>query len=204
VIAQLRPAAMSVWKIGARGFTPPKASAATLVPTFRLRSMMPDASRPVRRSERPSLFALAARAAMARAPKGLVRFLTVGVGGLAVDLAVLSLLERAGLGHPGARAVSLVTATLVTWTLNRRFTFGDSGRRAGSELGRYAVVAGVAQSVNFLVFLGLLAAWPHLMHQLAAFVGAVVATAFSYTGQRFFTFAPEGEAAAPALGEAVE
>jgi putative flippase GtrA len=165
--------------------------------------MMPDASRPVRRPERPPILAFAA-AATARAPKGLVRFLTVGVGGLAVDIAVLWLLERAGLGHAAARAVSLSVATLVTWILNRRFTFGDSGRRARAELGRYALVAGVAQGVNYIVFLSLLGAWPHLLSTLAAVIGAVVATGFSYTGQRFFTFAPEADDAAPALGEPAE
>ena len=48
----------------------------------------------------------------------------------------------------------------------------------------------MAQSVNFLVFVGLLAVWPALIHSLAAVIGAVVATGVSYTGQRFFTFAP--------------
>jgi putative flippase GtrA len=126
----------------------------------------------------------------ARAPRGLVRFLCVGLGGLSVDLAVLWVLERAGLGHAGARAISLVLATLVTWALNRQFTFGDSGRRPRAEFGRYAVVAATAQSVNYLVFLAALALAPQLPHPLAAIIGAVAATGFSYTGQRFFTFAP--------------
>jgi putative flippase GtrA len=124
-----------------------------------------------------------------RAPKGLVRFLAVGVGGLSVDIAILWLLEQAGFGHAAARAVSLSVATLATWALNRQFTFGDSGRRTGVELGRYALVALLAQSVNFLVFLAVCAAWPMVIHSLAAVIGAVVATGFSYSGQRFFTFA---------------
>lgn len=131
------------------------------------------------------------RRAMALAPKGLTRFLVVGVGGLTVDIAVLWLLERMGLGHALARAASLGVATVVTWALNRQFTFGDSGRDARAELGRYALVALVAQSVNYLVFLGVCAAWPAINHSLAAFAGAVVATVFSYSGQRFFTFAPD-------------
>ncbi len=134
-----------------------------------------------------------------------MRFLTVGVGGLFVDISILWLLERAGVGHAAARAVSLAVATLVTWALNRQFTFGDSGRRPGAELGRYAVVAVVAQSVNYLLFLGVCAAWPHLLHTLAAVIGAVVATGFSYTGQRFFTFAPDtARETLAGLGEAAE
>ncbi|HTI67775.1 MAG TPA: GtrA family protein [Caulobacteraceae bacterium] len=129
----------------------------------------------------------------ARAPKGLVRFLSVGVGGLSVDIAVLWLLEQAGVGHAVARAVSLVVATLATWALNRQFTFGESGRRARAEFGRYALVALVAQSVNYGVFLAVCAAVPTLAHALAAVIGAVAATGFSYMGQRFFTFAPGGK-----------
>ena len=127
---------------------------------------------------------------LARAPHGLLRFLAVGVGGLTVDIAILRLLESHGVGHAGARAVSLSVATLATWALNRHFTFGDSGRRPRAELGRYALVALLAQSVNYLIFLGICAAWPTFPHALAAVVGAVAATGFSYSGQRFFTFAP--------------
>jgi len=162
---------------------------------------MPEASRVVTPAEPPALVRLARRA-LSLAPRGLGRFLIVGVGGLTVDIAVLWLMERAGLGHAVARAISLGVATVVTWALNRQFTFGDSGRDARAELGRYALVALVAQSVNYLVFLGVCAAWPMVNHSLAAFGGAVVATVFSYSGQRFFTFAPgRPEAAAPATAD---
>ena len=151
---------------------------------------MSEASSAVRRADRGAIPAIVRRL-LAAAPKGLVRFLIVGVGGLSVDVAVLWLLEQAKVDHVTARAISLSVATLATWALNRQFTFGDSGRRARAELGRYALVALVAQSVNFAVFVGLTAIWPQLNHSLAAVIGAVVATGFSYTGQRFFTFAPK-------------
>lgn len=150
---------------------------------------MSEASDVVRAAERPAPVALAARL-LALAPKGLVRFLTVGVGGLSVDVAALWVLEQAGLGPLAARAASLSLATLATWALNRQFTFGDSGRAARSELGRYALVALVAQGVNYTLFQAVVHSLPHLNHSLVAVFGAVVATGFSYTGQRFFTFAP--------------
>jgi len=100
-----------------------------------------------------------------------------------------------GLSHEVARLVSLGIATLVTWALNRQFTFGESGRRRRVELLRYAGVAVVAQSVNYVTFLGVLEAAPQIDYRLAAVIGAVVATAFSYTGQRFFTFARKRGAA---------
>jgi putative flippase GtrA len=131
-------------------------------------------------------------------PAGLVRFLGVGVLGLVVDLGLLVLLEKAGLPLWGARAISLPTATLATWVLNRIHTFSGSGRAAHHEALRYFAVAGVAQSVNYLVALGLADLGPHVPHVVAAFVGSVVATLFSYTGQRFFTFAPAESAPEPA------
>ena len=149
---------------------------------------MSDASSAARRPWRPALPAVVERL-LALAPKGLIRFLCVGVGGLSVDVAVLWLMkDGAGLGHATARLISLGVATLVTWVLNRHFTFGESGRAKRVELGRYAAVAAVAQGVNYVTYLGLIEAAPHVDYRLLAVIGAVVATGFSYTGQRFFTF----------------
>ena len=121
----------------------------------------------------------------------LVKFLSVGVVGLAVDLGLFSLLEWLGVNFMIARAVSLPIATLVTWTLNRRHTFEATGRKAHQEAMRYVLVTAVAQSVNYGVMALAALVLPHLPHVIAAFVGSVVATLFSYTGQRFFTFAPD-------------
>ncbi len=140
------------------------------------------------------LWTSAYRAASARlsrfAPRGLVRFLAVGLGGLAVDQTTLFICDRFGLAFVIARAVAILVATLFTWLLNRRFTFEDSGRAAHHEALRYFGVAFAAQSVNYAVSVGILSQAPLLPHALAAFVGSVVATVFSYSGQRFFTFAP--------------
>src|SRR3978361_592966 len=90
-----------------------------------------------------------------RLPRGLVGFLTVGVCGLAVDVGVLWALESGGVSHVAARAVSLGLATVVTWLLNRSFTFGASERSRRHEFGRYGLVALVSQSLNYLIFLGI-------------------------------------------------
>ena len=131
-----------------------------------------------------------------RLPSGIVRFLAVGVVGLSVNIGLLLLLERAGLPLWGALAASLVVATLVTWALNRRHTFAASGRAAHHEAMRYFGVALVAQSVSYATTLAMADLLPHVPHSACAFVGAVVATLFSYTGQRFFTFAPDGSVSA--------
>lgn len=122
-------------------------------------------------------------------PRGLASFLSVGVLGLTTDLFILWAAERLGLPLWAARAISLPLATSVTWSLNRRHTFGSSGLAAHHEAMRYFAVAAVAQSVNYVVGLGVADVMPHIPHLVAAFVGSVVATLFSYSGQRFFTFA---------------
>jgi hypothetical protein len=54
----------------------------------------------------------------------------------------------------------------------------------------------LAQGLNYFIFLGVLAAAPHLVHALAVLIGAVSAAGFSYTGHRFFSFARSGREAA--------
>ena len=91
---------------------------------------------------------LEARRIRLSAPRGLVPFLSVGVLGLTTDLVILAFAERMGYPLWASRAVSLPLATLVTWSLNRRHTFGASGLKAHHEALRYFGVAVVAQTVS--------------------------------------------------------
>jgi putative flippase GtrA len=118
----------------------------------------------------------------------IVRFFTVGAAGLCLDASLFSLLAYEGLAEPVARAFSLGAATLLTWRLNRRITFGNSARREAFEGGCYTGVALGAQGLNYAVFLTLRAAFPALPALGALLGGAMVAAIFSYTGQRFLTF----------------
>ncbi len=118
----------------------------------------------------------------------LCRFLAVGVVGLTLDAVLFSLLHDAGLSRAAGRALSLAAATAVTWRLNRSVTFAATGRGQGGELGRYAAVVLGAQGISYATFLMLSAIAPRLPALVALFIGAVVASAFSFTGQRLFTF----------------
>ena len=140
---------------------------------------------------------------MARAPKGVVRFLSVGVTGLAVHTFLFTALFRlGGMDDKLAWWVALAAATVVTWSLNRRLTFAPSGRGRVAEGVRYVLVTAVAQGISYAVFLGLGAAAPHLPRTLALIAGAGVATIFSYTGQRFFTFAaPRAVSGEPVISD---
>jgi putative flippase GtrA len=85
----------------------------------------------------------------------------------------------------------LAASTLVTWSLNRKHTFSASSRRRRDEISRYLLVTVVAQGISFAVFHLAGRAAPHIWPQACVLAGAVSATIFSYSGQRFFTFAPQ-------------
>jgi putative flippase GtrA len=148
-------------------------------------------------------------------PRGLHKFLGVGLVGLIVHTGVFTLLYKLdatpliegvhrliGDGwlytqiramnaeHSFAWLIGLITATSITWTLNRKLTFAKTGRKLHEEAFRYIVVTIVSQTVAFLVFHGLVELAKWIPAPIDVIVGAGVATIFSYAGQRFFTFAP--------------
>jgi putative flippase GtrA len=119
-----------------------------------------------------------------------MRFGCVGFAGLATDLGIFSIIHEAGVAPLLARLGSMACATVVTWRLNRAFTFGKSGRRAEGEAARYAAVTVAAQSISYGLFAALVLFMPRLAPQLALLAGAASAAFFSFEGHRLFSFAP--------------
>jgi putative flippase GtrA len=126
-----------------------------------------------------------------RLPKGLLKFLAVGATGLVVHTTTFTLALLFGADKSIAWLAGLVVSTFAAWSLNRKHTFSATGRPPFDEISRYALVTLVAQGVSFAVFQLACNAAPHLWPQLCVLAGAAVATIFSYSGQRFFTFAPQ-------------
>jgi putative flippase GtrA len=126
-----------------------------------------------------------------------LRFLGVGGFGLITDLAIFTLLIAHGLAPLLARLVSLAVATLVTWQLNRAFTFSRSGRPASDEALRYAAVALFAQATSYAVFAAFVITLFARVPQLAVLIGAATGALVSYKGQVVFTFRPSSAAAVP-------
>ncbi len=118
----------------------------------------------------------------------IARFLTVGLVGLAVDSGVFWTLHQAGVSVEIARALSLAVATLVTWFLNRLFTFAPSGRLPGRELARYVGVALLAQGFNYGLFLTLLRFDAGAHPLICLVISAVATAALSFTGQNLIAF----------------
>ena len=118
----------------------------------------------------------------------IARFLTVGIVGLAVDSGLFWSLYQASFSLEVARAGSLAVATLVTWGLNRLFTFAPSGRPPLHELARYVAVALVAQGFNYGLFLILVRLDAGAHPLLCLVVSAVATAALSFTGQSLIAF----------------
>lgn len=120
-------------------------------------------------------------------PGGLMRalrFLATGGVGFLVDAGVLSLLlATTSIGPILARCISFPVAFVVTWLLNRSWSFGDRPRpKLGIELGAYSAVQGIGFAINFGAYsflvsdgLGVLA--PPLV---ALFVGALISAVVTY------------------------
>ena len=118
----------------------------------------------------------------------IARFLCVGLVGLGVDSALFWGLYKSGAAVELARALSLGVATLVTWTLNRVFTFAPSGRPPLQEMARYFAVALGAQGFNYALFLGLLRLLPEAHPLVCLAISAVATAALSFTGQSLIAF----------------
>jgi putative flippase GtrA len=129
-------------------------------------------------------------------PVRVLRFLATGTAGLVTDVGVYTAVFLAFPSAAFCRVVSLVTATYVTWQLNRHATFGASAGAAYYELLRYGMTALAAQGFNFGLFLLLRRLEPHIADQaLIALCGALAAL-FSFVGQNLFTFRPARRSAA--------
>ena len=118
----------------------------------------------------------------------IARFLAVGLIGLGVDSGLFWSLFQAGCSLEAARALSLAVATLVTWGLNRSFTFAPSGRTPFRELVRYVAVALFAQGFNYGLFLTLVRVDAGAHPLICLVVSAVATAALSFTGQNLIAF----------------
>ena len=126
------------------------------------------------------------------------RFAFVGGVGFLIDAGLLALLHHgAGLDPYSSRLISITASAFTTWRLNRGLTFGASDRSQASEGFRYAQVAAATAGFNYLVYAGLLLAFPSLPPIAAADAATLAAMFFSYAGYSRLVF----QGARTTLGE---
>ena len=124
--------------------------------------------------------------------KSIPRFLLVGVGNTLLSMALMFLLE--GLGYWPSTAIAYVAGAVLSFFLNRRFTFHSE-----ETLGRSAVKFALNVAVCYVLgyglargLMGILAPWsplsPLWWERLSKLVGMGLYTVLNYFGQRFFAF----------------
>lgn len=117
----------------------------------------------------------------------LVRFLSVGVLNTLIGLGSIWLLMWLGLGSLPANAAGFLLGMVVSFNLNRLWTFEHDGDWRAS-LGRWLVIAGVAYAANFIVVL-VLTRLAGVNGYLAQLPGIAIYTVLSYLGGKLYVFA---------------
>lgn len=123
----------------------------------------------------------------------ILRFGAVGAVGFVVDGGLLWALTAHGMDAYVARAISFPVAVVVTWLLNRNWTFRAT--RAGSrrrQFGRYLGVQITGSLTNYAVYaVWLMLAGTAQTMILTGFVfGSAVGAVVNFIGARHFAFQP--------------
>lgn len=125
-----------------------------------------------------------------------LKFLLVGVGNTLLSAVLMFLLE--GLGYWPSTAIAYVAGAVMSFFLNRRFTFQSEetlGRSAVKFALNVAVCYVVAYSIAqplggwLLGAIGLSGVW---LERLTKLGGMGLYTVLNYFGQRFFAFQKRG------------
>ena len=120
------------------------------------------------------------------------KFLLVGVGNTLLSMFLMFLLE--GLGYWPSTAIAYVAGAVMSFFLNRHFTF-----RSQETLGRSAIKFAVNVAVCYVLAYALaqpIAGWvlgysgiaPIWQERLTKLGGMALYTVLNYFGQRFFAF----------------
>ncbi len=130
----------------------------------------------------------------------LIKFLAVGVLNTLFSAAAMYLLYNlAGFGYWGSSAVSYLLGGILSYVLNKKFTFQNQDSVWKTAL-KFALNVGVcyvlAYSIAQPAITWLLSSMKlelKVVEQIAMFVGMCLYTLFNYVGQRFFAFREQKE-----------
>ena len=118
-----------------------------------------------------------------------LQFAVVGASGTIVNLAVLTLLLRAGWREPAAIAGGILVSFLTNFVLNRRFTFGYArGSSWPSQLLGFAGASAFGMITNYAAALAFRGRFPGLPVQVAALVGIAAGMGLNFITSRYLVF----------------
>ena len=122
----------------------------------------------------------------------LAQFLAVGMSGVVVNMAVITLLLALGASSQVAIAGGIAVSVVTNFLLNRRFTFSYArDRRIGTQFLGFVGASAVGMVVNYVVslqVLGLLPADDLWSVYLASLAGVASGTIFNFLGNRYVVF----------------
>jgi putative flippase GtrA/SAM-dependent methyltransferase len=140
-----------------------------------------------------------AKSASSRELRVFLRFCIVGAAGFIADGGVLAAAVYLGRLSPlAARALSAPLAVLLTFVLNRSWSFVDGARTSvWRELLSYVAVQATGLASNLLVYTFAIAAFPAPLNNpfAALTLASATALALNYVGARFIVFRPRQQAA---------
>lgn len=128
----------------------------------------------------------------------LLKFIIIGIINTMVGTAIMfGLYNLAGCSYWVSSAANYVFASILSYVLNRKYTFGYSGGTAGS-FARFVVNIAVCYFIAYGAarpFMSCLLedAAVRLQENAAMLTGMVIFTALNYAGQKFFVFGYSGK-----------
>jgi dolichol-phosphate mannosyltransferase len=118
-----------------------------------------------------------------------MHFAAVGVSGVFVNLAVLSVLIALGLPRAASVAAGIGVSVVTNFLLNRRFAFGYARNEPiGRQFLGFIMASAAGAAVNYAVTLTVLIQNPKLSVQLAAICGIACGMVLNYLANQFLVF----------------
>jgi dolichol-phosphate mannosyltransferase len=119
----------------------------------------------------------------------LAQFLVVGGLGAVVNLAVLTLLVALGVRVNRAIGAAIAISMLFNFILNRRFTFAYARNSSiVKQFLGFVAACSFGALINYFTASALVAEYPGLYPQIAAFIGIVAGTGINFLVNRFAVF----------------
>ena len=117
-------------------------------------------------------------------------FCFVGATSALIDLTIFNLVFWLGLGFVISRVISIPSALVYNFFMNRNITFSAMGKSVSKQTLKYVIVYGLSVSSNFLISLGIvkLLGETTLIANIAIICGVLVSIPISFFGSLLWTF----------------
>lgn len=123
--------------------------------------------------------------------KQFILFAIAGAVGFLVDVAILYLMLAGGLGYFVGRAISFLSAVIVTWQINRRYTFYATAHDGlWREWWRYLVAMSAGGVVNYSCYTAVVLLLPktYLLPVIAVAAGSISGLGVNFLTSKFWVF----------------